>query len=84
MTLRVVADVDEHLASVGRNAHGAEQLAGAGPLLGHLEAEAGAAIRVPDRVRATLGDCRQESLRGESAIDAALAIQAISGDPAHG
>jgi len=84
VTLRVVAYVDEHLTGVGRNAHGAEQLAGAGALLGDLEVEAGAAIRVPDSVRATLGDCRQESLRGESAIDAALAIQAISGDSAHG
>jgi hypothetical protein len=84
VTLRVVAYVNEHLAGVGRNTHGAEELAGAGALLGDLEAETGAAVRVPDCVRATFGDCRQESLRGESAINAALAIQAISGDPAHG
>jgi hypothetical protein len=76
--------VDEHLAGVGWNAHGAEQLAGAGALLGDLKAEAGSAVRVPNSIRATLGDCRQESLRGESAIDAALAIQAISSDSAHG
>jgi hypothetical protein len=84
MTLRVVAHVDEDLVGLGRDAHGPEQLTGAGPLFGDLEVEAGDAIRVADGVRSTLGDCRQESLRGESAIDAALAIQAISGDPAHG
>ena len=84
VALRVVAYVDEHLTGLVRNAHRPEQLTGAGALLGDLEVEAGAAVRVSDRVRATLGDCRQESLRRESAIDAALAIQAISGDPAHG
>ena len=68
--LREVADVQEDLRCEGRHRELLDQRAGARLLLVHHEARAAAvAVGVADRVLATLGDPREQRLRGERAID---------------
>ena len=84
MALGVVAHVDEELSGVVRHADAVEQEACGRPLLrDHGILLVPAAICVPDRVRAAVGDPGQERLRGERAVDAAPRREAISGDSAH-
>jgi len=84
VALGVVAHVNEHLARVLRDLDPVEELARAGALLVDVDAAAAVAIRVPDRVRAALGNTGQQSLRCERPLDVALSTQTESGDSARG
>ena len=83
MALGVVADVHEHLRRRRRDVHLVQQRAGAGAALVDGHEGAGAAVRVPDRIRATLGDSGQERLRGQRALHARLGAQTVSGNTTH-
>ena len=84
MALRVVAHVDEQLGRVGGNTNALEQVARRRPLLRHDRiGVTGAAVRVPDRVRATLGDPCEQRLRRQRPIDAATRGEAVTGYSTH-
>ena len=83
MALRVVADVNEGLGRLGRKRYLVEQLAGPAALLPDGDDPARAAVGVPDRVRASLRDPRQESLRRQRPVEAASGTEAESGDTTH-
>jgi hypothetical protein len=84
MALRVVADVDEELARMCRHGDPVEQPArGRALLRAHRIFVLPAAIRVADRVGATIGDTGEQCLRSERPVDAASRREAISSDAAH-
>jgi hypothetical protein len=83
VALRVVANVDERLGRLRRQRDLVEQLTGAAALLADGHHPAGAAVGVPDRVRASLGDPRQESLGHQRPVEAASWTEAESGDTTH-
>ena len=84
MALRVVAHVDENLGRVRWHRDPLEQTARGRALLRDDRIPVGgAAMGIPDCVRAAVGDPRKERLRRERAVDAAPLREAISGDSAH-
>ena len=83
MTLREVAHVDERLGRAGRDVELVEEGARAAPKLRDADL-AVAAVGVPDRIGAPLGDSGEQSLRGERPVDGRLRTEAESRYAAHG
>ena len=84
MALRVVAHVDEQLRRMRGNVDALEQVARRRSLLRHGGiGVAGAAIRVSDRVGASLGDPCEQRLRRQRPVDAAIRGEAVPGYATH-
>ena len=84
MALRVVAHVDEQLGRVRGDLNAIEEVARRRPLLCHDRiGVTGAAVRVPDRVRATLGDPGEQRLRRQRPVDAAARGEAVTSYSTH-
>jgi len=84
VAFRVVADVDEQLAGAGGHRDSLEQHRSWRPLLHERGIDvAYRAVGIADGVSASLGDCRQQGLRGERPVDARARGKAIAGNAAH-
>src|SRR5256885_8091305 len=74
--------MDQQLGRVARDADSLEESGRTGALLVHLDLPARPTIGVPDGVGAALGDPREQRAGRDSPLDAAVGIEAISGDSA--
>jgi hypothetical protein len=82
MALRVVAHMNEQLARLFRHADAVEERCGSRALLVHRNRRLRSAVGISDRVRAAFGDPGEERPGSDSPLDAAVEIEAISGDSA--
>ena len=83
MALRVVAHVQERLVRLLRDRDAVEERAGSGALLVERQVAGRAAVRIARGVGAALRDAREQGLSRERPVDAARAMEAVSGDSAH-
>ena len=84
MALRVVANVDERLARGLRHLEALEQVAGRRPLLDDGRKRLSrSAVRVPDGIRAAVGDAGEQGLSCERPIDGRVRTQAVASYTAH-
>src|SRR5207247_5916362 len=81
--LRVVADVDEELRRPGGHLDQLEEAACARPLFVNGDMARPGAIGEPGRVRAALGDPRQQRPGRERPLDPTFVAEAVSGDSTH-
>ena len=83
VTLRVVTHVDQRLGGAGGEQYLFQQCARPGALLVDGDRARPSAVRVPDRVRAALGDPGEQGLGRERPVERARRAQAVSGNSTH-
>jgi hypothetical protein len=80
VAFRVVTDVEQNLAGVGRNGDPLEDGARAASLFVDGDRAPGRTVRIADCVGTALRDCSEQRLSGARPVDIAARAEAVSGD----